>query len=122
MAMRSFGKASFAHIQDSTGRIQLYFRRDILNEKFNLLKKLDIGDILGVAGRLFRTKTNELTIEVSDLAFLSKSLRPLPEKWHGLRDIELRYRQRYIDLIANPQTRDVFAKRSTIVKSVRSFL
>lgn len=122
VAMRSFGKASFAHIQDSTGRIQLYFRRDILNEKFNLLKKLDIGDILGVAGRLFRTKTNELTIEVSDLAFLSKSLRPLPEKWHGLRDIELRYRQRYIDLIANPQTRDVFAKRSAIVKSVRSFL
>jgi len=119
---RDFGKASFAHIQDASGRIQVYFRKDILGEKFPLLKKIDIGDILGIKGRLFRTKTNELTVEVKDFTLLTKSLRPLPEKWHGLKDIELRYRQRYVDLIVNPQVKEVFQKRSAIIKAIRDFL
>ncbi|MBI4686076.1 MAG: lysine--tRNA ligase [Nitrospirae bacterium] len=120
--MRDFGKAAFAHVQDATGRIQIYFRKDILNEKYSVVKKLDIGDIIGVKGKLFRTKTNELTIEVDNLTFLTKSLRPLPEKWHGLKDIETRYRQRYVDLIVNPEVKETFKKRSAIIKAVRDFL
>lgn len=122
VALRDFGKASFSHIQDSTAKIQLYFKKDILKEDFKLLKKLDIGDIIGVSGRLFKTKTDELTVEVSEFQILSKSLRPLPEKWHGLKDIEIRYRQRYVDLIVNPQVKEIFAKRSAIIKAVRDFL
>ncbi len=122
IAFRDFGKAVFAHLQDYTSKMQIYLRRDILKEKFQLLKKLDIGDIIGVTGRLFRTKTNELTVEVSDFFILSKSLRPLPEKWHGLRDIEIRYRQRYLDLIVNPEVREIFIKRSAIIKAIRDFL
>jgi lysyl-tRNA synthetase class 2 len=121
IAMRDFGKALFAHIQDATGKIQIYLKKDVLGEKYSLVKKLDIGDIIGVSGSLFRTKTNELTVEVNDFVFLSKSLRPLPEKWHGLKDIELRYRQRYVDLIVNPEVKDVFAKRSAIIKAMRDF-
>ncbi|MCS7164155.1 MAG: lysine--tRNA ligase [Thermodesulfovibrio sp.] len=120
--MRDFGKAVFAHIQDSKGRIQIYFRKDILGDKFSLIKHLDIGDIIGVEGKLFRTKTNELTIEVHRFVFLSKSLRPLPEKWHGLRDIEARYRQRYVDLIVNPSVKETFIKRQLIIKYLREFL
>lgn len=120
--LRDFGKASFAHLQDSSGRLQVYFRKDVLQDKFTLFKKIDIGDILGIKGRLFRTRTNELTVEVQDFVILTKSLRPLPEKWHGLRDIELRYRQRYLDLIVNPQVKDVFQKRSAIIKSIRDYL
>ena len=122
ITMRDFGKAAFAHLQDSTGKIQIYMKRDVLGEKHNLLKKLDIGDIIGVKGRLFRTKTNELTLEVENFSLLTKSIRPLPEKWHGLKDIETRYRQRYIDLIVNPEVRENFAKRSAIIKAVRDFL
>lgn len=122
MTMRDFGKAAFAHIQDSTGKIQIYLKRDVLGEKHNLLKKLDIGDIIGIKGRLFRTKTNELTVEVETFSLLTKSIRPLPEKWHGLKDIETRYRQRYIDLIVNPEVRENFAKRSIIIRAVRDFL
>ena len=122
MTMRDFGKAAFAHIQDSTGKIQIYLKRDVLGEKHNLLKKLDIGDIIGIKGRLFRTKTNELTVEVETFSLLTKSIRPLPEKWHGLKDIETRYRQRYIDLIVNPEVRENFAKRSVIIRAVRDFL
>jgi lysyl-tRNA synthetase, class II len=122
VAMRDFGKAAFAHIQDATGRIQVYLRKDILNEKYSLVKKLDIGDIVGLKGKLFRTKTNELTVEVDDLQFLTKSLRPLPEKWHGLKDIEIRYRQRYVDLIVNPEVKQAFVKRSIIIKAIRDFL
>lgn len=121
IAMRDFGKASFAHIQDAAGKIQIYFKKDVLNEKYSLIRKLDIGDMIGIKGILFRTKTDELTIEVRDFVFLSKSLRPLPEKWHGLRDIELRYRQRYVDLIVNPKVKDIFAKRSAIIKAIRDF-
>jgi len=122
ITMRDFGKAAFAHIQDSTGKIQIYLKRDVLGEKHSLLKKLDIGDIIGIKGRLFRTKTNELTVEVESFSLLTKSIRPLPEKWHGLKDIETRYRQRYIDLIVNPEVRENFAKRSAIIKAVRDFL
>jgi lysyl-tRNA synthetase, class II len=122
MTIRDFGKAAFAHVQDSTGKIQIYLKRDVLGDKHALLKKLDIGDIIGIRGRLFRTKTNELTVEVEGFSLLTKSIRPLPEKWHGLKDIETRYRQRYIDLIVNPEVRENFAKRSTIIKAVRDFL
>jgi lysyl-tRNA synthetase class 2 len=121
VAMRDFGKAAFAHVQDSSGRIQVYFRKDILGDAFSIVKKLDIGDIVGIEGKLFRTKTNELTLEVDHFAFLTKSLRPLPEKWHGLRDIEMRYRQRYVDLIVNPEVRKAFEKRSAVMKAIRDF-
>jgi lysyl-tRNA synthetase, class II len=122
VAMRDFGKAAFAHIQDTTGKIQVYFRKDMLGEGYKIIKKLDIGDIIGLKGKLFRTRTNELTVEVDDYMFLTKSLRPLPEKWHGLKDIETRYRQRYVDLIVNPEVRQTFIKRSIIIKAVRDFL
>jgi lysyl-tRNA synthetase class 2 len=121
-ALRDFGKAAFAHIQDASGKIQAYFKKDILKEKWDVFRKFDIGDIVGIKGRLFRTKTNELTIEVYDFEFLTKSLRPLPEKWHGLKDIETRYRQRYVDLIVNPPVKETFKKRSSIIKAIRDFL
>ena len=122
VAMRDFGKAAFAHIQDSTGKLQIYFKKDLLGENYKLLRKIDIGDIIGIRGSLFRTKTNELTVEVESYTLLTKSIRPLPEKWHGLKDIEIRYRQRYIDLIVNPEVRENFAKRGRIIKGVRDFL
>jgi lysyl-tRNA synthetase class 2 len=122
VAYRDFGKAAFAHVQDSSGKIQIYLKRDVLGERHSLLKKLDIGDIIGVRGRLFRTKTNELTVEVEQFELLAKSVRPLPEKWHGLKDVETRYRQRYVDLIVNPEVRENFARRSVIIKGVRDFL
>ncbi|MDX9714717.1 MAG: lysine--tRNA ligase [Dissulfurispiraceae bacterium] len=121
VAFRDFGKAAFAHIQDATGKIQIYIKKDALGEKFSLIKKLDIGDIVGITGTLFRTRTDELTAEVSDFVFLSKALRPLPEKWHGLKDVETRYRQRYVDLIVNPEVKEAFAKRSAIIKAVRDY-
>ena len=122
ISMRDFGKAAFAHIQDTTGKIQVYFKKDMLGEKQIIVKKLDIGDIIGLKGKLFRTKTNELTVEVNDIVFLTKSLKPLPEKWHGLKDIETRYRQRYVDLIVNPEVRQTFVKRSSVIKAIRDFL
>jgi lysyl-tRNA synthetase class 2 len=122
VAWRGFGKAAFSHVQDETGRIQVYFRKDILGEKYRIVKKFDIGDIVGVSGELFKTKTDELTILVRDFAVLTKSIRPLPEKWHGLRDIELRYRQRYVDLIVNPEVRKTLAQRSAIIKFIRDYL
>ncbi|MDA8098593.1 MAG: lysine--tRNA ligase [Nitrospiraceae bacterium] len=123
VALRSFGKACFAHVQDGSGRIQLYFQKNTLGEEaFFLFKKLDIGDFIGVKGFLFRTRTNELTIEVESFVLLSKSLRPLPEKWHGLTDVEIRYRQRYVDLIVNPEVKNVFVMRTRIVQAMRTFL
>ncbi len=122
VALRKFGKSVFAHLQDGSGRIQVYFRKDILPaEDFAVMKKLDIGDIAGVEGSLFRTRTGELTVEARSLVLLAKSLRPLPEKWHGLKDIEQRYRQRYLDLIVNPEVRKVFRTRAMIVAAVREF-
>jgi len=122
IAMRDFGKAAFAHIQDTTGKIQVYFKKEFLGETYTILKKTDIGDIVGLKGNLFRTKTNELTVEVKEFVLLAKSLRPLPEKWHGLKDIETRYRQRYVDLIVNPDVRKTFIARSMIIKAIRDFL
>lgn len=123
MAKRRHGKAGFANLQDLTGNIQLYFRKDDLGEdKYELFKKLDIGDILGIEGEVFRTQKGEISIHVRDLAYLSKSLHPLPEKWHGLKDVELRYRQRYVDLIVNPEVKEVFIKRSRIIKEMRNYL
>jgi lysyl-tRNA synthetase class 2 len=121
VALRGFGKAAFAHIQDVTGRIQVYFKKDVLGDDYKLLKSLDIGDIVGLSGRLFRTKTDELTIEVKSFTLLCKSLRPLPEKWHGLKDIEIRYRQRYLDLIVNPDVKETFIRRSRLIKALRDF-
>jgi len=122
-AMRSFGKACFSHIQDGSGRIQVYFQKNTLGDDlYALFKKIDIGDFIGVRGFLFRTKTDELTVEAEDFTLLSKSLRPLPEKWHGLTDVELRYRQRYVDLIVNPEVKNVFILRTKIVQAIRNFL
>jgi len=124
MSIRIHGKASFANIKDDNFYIQIYLRKDILgSEKYNLFKKhIDIGDFISVKGNLFITKTGELTINVEDYNILSKSLRPLPEKWHGLKDIELRYRQRYLDILVNPEVREIFVKRSKIIKKIREFL
>ncbi|HEX6791674.1 MAG TPA: lysine--tRNA ligase [Candidatus Krumholzibacteria bacterium] len=123
MALRGHGKTAFGHIEDSTGRIQFYVRRDDLGEEaFARFELLDLGDIIGIAGPVFRTKTNELTVRVQSLELLAKSVRPLPEKWHGLQDKEIRYRQRYVDLVVNPEVRDVFLKRSTIVETMRQYL
>ena len=123
IAIRSFGKANFLVISDGRSPIQIYIRKDSLAERdFALFRLLDFGDFVGVEGRLFRTKTNELTIWASSLVFLAKCFHPLPEKWHGLTDIETRYRQRYLDLIVNPDSRRVFAVRSRVLAAVRSFL
>ncbi len=121
IAKREHGKSSFAHISDASGKIQIYLKKDILKEYYNLFKELDVGDIIGVKGELFKTKTEERTILVKELRLLSKSLRPLPEKWHGLKDVEIRYRQRYLDLISNEKTREVFWKRSLIISLIREF-
>jgi lysyl-tRNA synthetase class 2 len=122
-ALRSFGKACFIHIQDGSGKVQLYFQKNTLGEeRFNLFKKLDIGDFIGVKGFLFRTRTDELTLDAEEFDLLSKSLRPLPEKWHGLTDVEIRYRQRYVDLIVNPEVKQVFVLRTRIIQAIRSFL
>jgi len=122
MGIRKMGKASFFHIQDRRGRIQVYARKDHLgDEAYALFQSMDIGDLIGVSGHLFRTKTQELTIDAQGLCLLTKCLRPLPEKWHGLADIEARYRQRYVDLMVHPEVRDIFEKRSRIVRLLRRF-
>jgi len=123
ISRRSIGKMSFLDIRDSSGKIQLSLRYDLLGrEKYELLQDIDIGDIIGASGKLFRTKAGELTLEVSDFTMLCKSLRPLPEKWHGLVDVEKRYRQRYLDLISNEESRSIFVLRSKTIAAVRSFL
>lgn len=123
MTKRGHGKASFANLQDETGKIQIYGKLDILGEqKYDLYHKLDMGDIIGVKGKVFKTRTGEVTVRVQDFMLLCKSLHPLPEKWHGLQDKEIRYRERYVDLIVNPEVRDVFMKRSRIVSFIRRFL
>ncbi len=124
VALRLMGKASFGHLQDSKGKIQFFVKEEIVGKnKYELLKKIiDLGDIIGINGSVFRTKTNELTINVKDFKLLAKSLRALPEKWHGLKDPEIRYRQRYLDLIANPDVKNVFEKRAEIINLMREFL
>ena len=122
IAIRKMGKSGFLHLFDGEEKLQIYIRKDMISEKnFAVYKLLDIGDIIGVSGKLFRTHTNELTILVSELTFLSKSLHPLPEKWHGLQDKELRYRQRYLDLIVNTNTRKIFNLRSRMIQKIRLF-
>ena len=123
MAIRGHGKTCFMDMQDKDGRIQVYVRKDVLGEdNYALIKMMDIGDTVGVTGTVFRTHMGEVSIKASALEMLSKSLRPLPEKWHGLKDVETRYRQRYVDLIVNPDVRDTFVKRSQIIRSVRNVL
>jgi lysyl-tRNA synthetase class 2 len=123
LTVRRMGKASFAHLRDESGDIQLYLREDVLGAaSYDTWKKVEPGDLVGVRGGVFRTKTGEISVEVRSFEVLAKSLRPLPEKWHGLTNKETRYRQRYLDLIANPEVRDAFRKRAAVVRSVRSFL
>src|SRR5712672_2649324 len=123
LSMRLMGKAGFAHLQGSGKRIQIYVKKDVVGEPgFELFKLLDLGDLIGVRGHLFRTKTGELSVWVEELFFLAKALLPLPEKWHGLTDVELRYRQRYLDLIANEKAREVFVARARIIQELRRFL
>lgn len=119
---REHGKATFCDLQDGKGKIQIYARKDILKEDYPEFKKLDLGDIIGVEGEVFKTRTGELTIKVEKFVLLSKSLRPLPEKWHGLQDKELRYRKRYLDLMVNPKAREIFYLRSRIIQTMRKFL
>jgi lysyl-tRNA synthetase class 2 len=122
LSLRGHGKASFAHIQDRSGKVQIYVRLDGVGDPaYSLFKRLDVGDFLGVEGRLFRTKTGELTVQVARLTLLTKSLRPLPDKWHGLSDVEVRYRQRYVDLIANPEVAELFRCRARIIAEMRRF-
>jgi lysyl-tRNA synthetase class 2 len=122
VSLRHHGKTCFAHLQDRSGRLQIYARADQLGDDYGLFTSLDLGDFVGVTGELFRTRTGELTAAVKSFAFLAKSLRPLPEKWHGLKDVETRYRQRYVDLVVNPEARGLFALRSRLVNRIRSFL
>ncbi|MEN6568341.1 MAG: lysine--tRNA ligase [Veillonellales bacterium] len=123
MAVRGHGKASFANLMDMSGTIQLYFRQDVLGEEaYELFRLLDIGDIIGVEGAVFRTHRGEISVKIAKFEILAKSLRPLPEKWHGLKDVELRYRQRYLDLIVNPEVQQTFVTRSKIIKSLRRIL
>ncbi len=123
MTIRLMGKAGFAHLQQNGQRLQIYVKKDAVGDKgFELYKLLDVGDHIGVSGYLFRTRTGELSIHVEEMTFLSKDLLPLPEKWHGLTDVELRYRQRYVDLFMNPEVREVFLKRGQLVQSLRGFL
>ena len=123
MAVRNFGKAAFVKIQDRKGQIQSYVAKDMLSENsFFVFKKLDIGDIVYISGKLFRTRTNELTIEAHDLRLLSKAIHPLPEKWHGLTDVETRYRQRHLDLISSPAVKEIFFRRSRIIQLIRQFM
>jgi lysyl-tRNA synthetase class 2 len=122
VALRPFGKAGFAHLSDGAGALQVYIRKDAVPERdFAVYENLDLGDFIGVEGPLFRTKTGELTVKVEALTFLAKALKPLPEKWHGLTDVELRYRQRYLDLVSNRESREVFVTRSRIIREIRSF-
>ncbi len=123
IARRSMGKISFLEIHDSSGKIQLYLVRDQLDENdLKLTREIDIGDIVGVSGRLFRTKSGEPSVEVAKFTLLAKSLQPLPEKWHGLADVDTRYRQRYLDLISNPETRETFKVRSHVIAAIRQYL
>lgn len=123
MSKRGQGKVSFLDLHDQSGKLQIYVKIDeVGEEQFSLLKLLDVGDIIGVAGPVFRTQRGEISVRAQQLTVLSKSLHPLPEKWHGLKDVELRYRQRYVDLIVNPEVKDTFIKRSLIISAVRDYL
>ena len=122
MSLRNFGKACFIHIKDATGRIQAYIRRDNVGEdQYKIFKLMDVGDFVGMRGSFFRTRTDELTLLADEIHLLCKTMRPLPEKWHGLTDIEIRYRQRYLDLVVNDKVKEIFVLRSRIIQSIRDF-
>jgi lysyl-tRNA synthetase class 2 len=122
LTLRLHGKAGFAHIAGSGERVQIYVKLDAVGPRgFELFQMLDLGDFIGVAGHLFRTKTGELTVWVHELTLLAKALLPLPEKWHGLSDIEIRYRQRYLDLIVNDRAREIFHRRAKLIRELRRF-
>ncbi|MBI4012336.1 MAG: lysine--tRNA ligase [Candidatus Rokubacteria bacterium] len=121
MALRHHGRSCFAHLLDGTGTLQLYARADLLGDEYGRFTELDVGDFVGVTGEPFRTRTGELTVQVKSWSFLAKSLRPLPDKWHGLRDVETRFRQRYVDLLVNPEVRDTFRLRTRLVQVIRRF-
>ncbi len=122
VSLRLFGKAAFAHLQDRSGKVQAYIRKDLVGEdNFKIFKLFDIGDTIGVNGTVFKTRTGEVTIQAASVQILTKALRPLPEKWHGLKDIETRYRQRYVDLIVNQEVRETFIKRTQIIDIIRNF-
>ena len=119
---RDMGKSIFIDVRDQSGRVQVYAQKQALgDEQFDIFKHLDLGDFIGVTGTMFRTKTNEPSLKLEAFTILAKSLRPPPAKWHGIEDTEIRYRQRYLDLIGNPEVKDVFLKRSAIVREIRSF-
>lgn len=122
MSKRGMGKVMFCDLNDISGRIQLFVKKDLLGDAYDAFKKLDIGDIIGATGEVFKTKTGEISIKIGEYTLLSKSLQPLPEKFHGLTDTDLRYRQRYIDLIMNAEVKDTFVKRSKIIASIRNYL
>ena len=122
ISLRGHGAIIFADLVDESGKIQLFFKKDNLGDDFKIIELLDIGDFVGATGKLFITKAGEITLEVSEFKLLTKSMRPLPEKWHGLSDIETRYRQRYVDLIVNPEVKELFYKRSKIIQTLRNFL
>ena len=122
VALRIMGNATFIKLQDGSGQIQLFLKKDVLGDEYSIVRDLDLGDFLGSTGPLFLTRTGEITVECMDLVFLAKAMRPLPEKWHGLSDIETRHRQRYLDLITNPESKKNFELRSKIISSVRRFL
>ncbi|MCK5914906.1 MAG: lysine--tRNA ligase [Deltaproteobacteria bacterium] len=122
VSLRLFGKAAFMHLQDRSGKLQAYIRKNLVgDENYKVFKLLDIGDTVGISGTVFKTRTGELTVQADSIKLLTKSLRPLPEKWHGLKDIETRYRQRYVDLIVNQEVRDTFIKRTAIIETIREF-
>ena len=122
MSKRRHGKIAFLDLQDSRGTIQIFLRKDVMNEGYDVIKDIDIGDIVGVKGKVFKTEAGEITVRATEASLLSKSLQILPEKFHGLKDIELRYRMRYVDLIVNPEVKDVFIKRSKIIKAIKEYL
>jgi len=123
MALRTHGKAVFANIEDISGRVQIYIKSNKVGEDaFKLFGKIGIGDILGISGLIFKTRTGEITVFVEEFVLLCKSIRSLPEKWHGLKDVEIRYRKRYLDLMVNPSVREIFIKRSKVLQSIRNFL
>ena len=121
VSMRVMGRAAFLDLRDASGVVQAMFRQNVLGDEYALLQDLDLGDFLGVTGDMMRTRTGQATIEAHSLTILAKGMRPLPEKWHGLRDVETRYRQRYLDLIANPEVADTFVQRSRIISGIRRF-
>ncbi|MEK7777362.1 MAG: amino acid--tRNA ligase-related protein, partial [Chloroflexota bacterium] len=122
IALRLMGKAAFLDIRDASGRLQVHLRQDILQDRYSLVDDLDLGDFLGVRGALFKTRSGEITLEALQATLLSKALRPPPEKWHGLKDVEIRYRQRYLDLMANAEVLSIFRARSQIISGIRDFL